>query len=103
MVNMASELLHLEHIFMAARRIKGHVRQTPCQHSKRLSKLLGFDVHMKMENMQHTGAYKERGALNKLLSLTEEEKAQGVFAASAGNHAQGKEYFNFYLISFNNH
>ena len=47
---------------------------------------------MKMENMQHTGAYKERGALNKLCSLTEEEKAIGVFAASAGNHAQGLAY-----------
>lgn len=47
---------------------------------------------MKMENMQHTGAYKERGALNKLLTLTEDEKARGVFAASAGNHAQGLSY-----------
>lgn len=85
-----SHHLTLEHIFLAARRIKGHVRHTPCHPSARLSKLLNSEVFMKMENMQHTGAYKERGALNKLLSLSAEEKAKGVFAASAGNHAQGK-------------
>lgn len=77
---------------MAARRLKGQVRVTPFQPSQRLKNLVGADVFMKMENMQHTGAYKERGALNKLLSLTPEERAKGVLAASAGNHAQGLSY-----------
>ncbi len=74
---------------MAAKRIKGHVRMTPSQTSKRLNAITGANVFMKMENTQHTGAYKERGALNKLLSLSDDEKNAGVFAASAGNHAQG--------------
>ncbi len=65
-----SSLVTLESIYLAARRIKGHVRQTPCQPSQRLNKLLGADIYMKMENMQHTGAYKERGALNKLQTLS---------------------------------
>lgn len=82
----------LESIYLAARRIQGHVRQTPVLHSQRLKALLGADIYMKMENMQHTGAYKERGALNKLCSLTTEEREKGVFAASAGNHAQGLAY-----------
>ncbi len=84
-----ANLVTLESIYMAARRIKGQVRVTPFQPSQRLNALLGAEVFMKMENMQHTGAYKERGALNKLSSLTNEEKSRGVFAASAGNHAQG--------------
>ena len=87
-----ANLVTLESIYMAARRLKGHIRQTPFQPSKRLNDLLGAEVYMKMENMQHTGAYKERGALNKLCSLTEEERNRGVFAASAGNHAQGLAY-----------
>jgi len=78
-----------ENIVAAAHRLKGHVRLTPLQPSARLSKLLGGEVWMKMENMQHTGAYKERGALNKLHSLTPEQRSKGVCAASAGNHAQG--------------
>lgn len=62
---------------------------TNCHPSARLSHIVGAHVFLKMENTQHTGAYKERGALNKLCSLTEDEKKLGVFAASAGNHAQG--------------
>jgi threonine dehydratase len=89
---MTTRGVTLENIFLAARRIKGHVRITPCQPSQRLNKLVGANIFMKMENMQHTGAYKERGALNKLYSLTTEEKSKGVFAASAGNHAQGLAY-----------
>lgn len=80
----------LEHIFLAAKRLKGHVRRTPCQQSIRLGDITGAKVFLKLENTQHTGAYKERGALNKLLSLTQEEKDLGVYAASAGNHAQGE-------------
>ncbi|GGY36439.1 threonine ammonia-lyase [Parvularcula lutaonensis] len=65
------------------------VAQTPCLKSTKLSALTGCDLHFKYENMQVTGAFKERGALAKLLSLTEAERAAGVIAASAGNHAQG--------------
>jgi threonine dehydratase len=86
---MSAHNLTLEHIFLAAKRLKNQVRLTPCHPSARLSKLLGADIHCKLENLQMTGAYKERGALNKLMSLSTEEKAKGVFAASAGNHAQG--------------
>lgn len=82
----------LENIIAAAHRIKGHVRHTPCIHSERLKNLLGGNIFLKMENMQHTGAYKERGALNKLMSLSAAEKNAGVYAASAGNHAQGVSY-----------
>jgi threonine dehydratase len=90
----------LEHIYLAARRLKNQIRHTPFQPSQRLNKLLGAEIYMKMENMQHTGAYKERGALNKLCSLTDEEKARGVFAASAGNHAQGISnlVMNFFIF-----
>lgn len=76
-----ANLVTLESIYLAARRLKGHVRVTPFQPSQRLNNLLGAEVFMKMENMQHTGAYKERGALNKLLSLTNEERARGVLGA----------------------
>jgi len=85
-------MLPFENIVAAAHRLKGHVRLTPLQPSVRLSKMLGGEVWMKMENMQHTGAYKERGALNKLHSLTEAQRKKGVCAASAGNHAQGLAY-----------
>ena len=79
-------------IVAAAHRIRGHVQHTPLQPSARLSNLIGCNSFLKMENLQHTGAYKERGALNKLKCLTPEERAAGVFAASAGNHAQGLAY-----------
>jgi threonine dehydratase len=87
-----AQSLSLEHIFLAARRIKDYIRRTPCQPSQRMNNLLNANIFMKMENMQHTGAYKERGALNKLMSLTDAEKSKGVYAASAGNHAQGLGY-----------
>ncbi|MCQ8184482.1 threonine ammonia-lyase [Parvularcula maris] len=61
----------------------------PCLRSEKLSELTGCDLHLQLETMQVTGSFKERGALSKLLSLTEEERAAGVVAASAGNHAQG--------------
>lgn len=66
-----------------------NVAVTPCLPSPKLSQLTGCDLHLKFENMQVTGAFKERGALAKLLSLTEVERLAGVIAASAGNHAQG--------------
>ena len=73
----------------AAARIAGAVVRTPTMHSRTLSDIVGADVWLKFENLQFTAAYKERGALNKLLQLTDEERARGVVAASAGNHAQG--------------
>ncbi|MGH9120227.1 MAG: threonine ammonia-lyase [Acidimicrobiales bacterium] len=72
----------------AARRIEGQVVRTPSTRSETLSNVLGADVVVKFENLQFTGSYKDRGALNRLLNLTDEERAGGVVAASAGNHAQ---------------
>lgn len=76
----------------AALAIAGKVIRTPCLKSETLSQLTGAEVWLKFENLQFTAAYKERGALNRLLSLTAEERARGVIAASAGNHAQGLAY-----------
>lgn len=73
----------------AAARIAGRVMRTPLIHAEKLSRLTGADIWLKLENLQYTGAFKERGALNKLLRLSPNERKQGVIAASAGNHAQG--------------
>lgn len=73
--------------------IKDRVLRTPCFPAARLSELTGANVVLKLENLQHTGAFKVRGALVKLLSLSAQERAAGVIAASAGNHAQGVGYF----------
>jgi threonine dehydratase len=79
-------------ILAAKDRLQGHIERTPCRHSRTLSEITGADVWVKFENLQFTAAYKERGALNKLLQLTESEKKRGVIAASAGNHSQGLAY-----------
>ncbi|PXA87242.1 threonine ammonia-lyase [Nostoc sp. 3335mG] len=79
-------------IRMAHERIAPSIVRTPTLHSITLSQLTGANVWLKFENLQFTAAYKERGALNRLLQLTDEEKARGVIAASAGNHAQGLAY-----------
>jgi threonine dehydratase len=76
----------------AARRIEGAVVRTPTILSRRLSELTGATVHVKFENLQFTGAYKERGALNKLLLMDGATRARGVIAASAGNHSQAVAY-----------
>ena len=76
----------------AAARIDGQIERTPCRHSKTLSQITGAEVWVKFENLQFTAAYKERGALNKLLQLTADERRRGVIAASAGNHSQGLAY-----------
>jgi threonine dehydratase len=68
------------------------VIRTPCLKSQTLSELTGAEVWLKFENLQFTAAYKERGALNKLLSLDADQRKRGVIAASAGNHAQGLSY-----------
>jgi threonine dehydratase len=78
------------HDIEAARDIlKGHIAATPCLHSRTLSEITGATVYLKFENHQFTASFKERGALNKLVSLNAEERSRGVIAASAGNHAQG--------------
>ncbi|MEJ0060827.1 MAG: threonine ammonia-lyase [Terricaulis sp.] len=81
-----------EAIQEAARRVAGHIERTPTRRSKTLSEITGADVWIKFENLQFTAAYKERGALNKLLQLTKDEKKRGVITASAGNHAQALAY-----------
>ncbi len=80
----------IEDIRAAAQRIEGAIVHTPMLMSRTLSEITGAEVWLKFENLQFTAAYKERGALNKLLQLTEEERARGVIAASAGNHAQAR-------------
>ncbi|WP_240913765.1 threonine ammonia-lyase [Sphingomonas sp. HDW15A] len=76
----------------AADRIRGAVVETPMLLSRTLSEIVDAEVWLKFENLQFTAAYKERGALNKLLQLSDEEKQRGVIAASAGNHAQAVAY-----------
>jgi threonine dehydratase len=84
--------LAFEDILAAADRLKGHIERTPCRHSRTLSEITGAEVWVKFENLQFTAAYKERGALNKLLQLDADERKRGVIAASAGNHSQGLAY-----------
>ncbi len=84
--------LTFDDILAAQSRLKGHIERTPCRHSRTLSEITGAEVWIKFENLQFTAAYKERGALNKLLQLTAAEKKRGVIAASAGNHSQGLAY-----------
>ncbi|HTX51647.1 MAG TPA: threonine ammonia-lyase [Caulobacteraceae bacterium] len=84
--------LALDDIKAAAARVAGHIERTPCRYSRTLSEITGAQVWVKFENLQFTASYKERGALNKLLKLSDDEKARGVIAASAGNHAQGLAY-----------
>jgi threonine dehydratase len=82
----------LKDIEAAAKAIEGHVERTPLRYSRTLSDITGAQVWIKFENLQFTASFKERGALNKLLSLSNSEKAAGVIAMSAGNHAQGVAY-----------
>ncbi len=79
-------------VLKARDKIAGAIEHTPCLHSKTLSRIFGCELWLKFENLQFTASFKERGALNKLLSLTAEEKSRGVIAMSAGNHAQGVAY-----------
>jgi threonine dehydratase len=87
-----AEVPTIEDIRVAAGRIAGAVVRTPMLVSQTLSEITGATIWLKFENLQFTAAYKERGALNKLLQLSDEEKARGVIAASAGNHAQAVAY-----------
>ena len=85
--------VNLQQIQAAARLIEGRVVDTPCHYSRTLSRLSGAEVYLKFENLQFTSSFKDRGALVKLESLSESEKAAGVIAVSAGNHAQAVAYF----------
>ena len=82
-------MLQLADIQAAAARLQGQVLDTPCVESRTLSQVTGAQVFLKMENLQFTASFKERGACNKLVQLSAEERARGVVAMSAGNHAQG--------------
>jgi threonine dehydratase len=82
-------VITLSDIEAARARLGDAIRVTPCARSERLSRLHGADVYLKLESLQSTGSFKERGARNKILQLTAAERAAGVIAASAGNHAQG--------------
>ncbi|GAA3750086.1 threonine ammonia-lyase [Terriglobus aquaticus] len=82
----------LADIQAARERVRDSVVYTPCDRSPILSGLTGQEIFLKLENRQMTGAFKERGALNRILTLSAEQSARGVIAASAGNHAQGVAY-----------
>lgn len=81
-------MLTLELIQQAAERIAGHVHRTPVMTSHSFNEVAGCEVFFKCENLQRAGAFKARGATNKILSLSDDEKARGVIAVSSGNHAQ---------------
>lgn len=85
-------MVTLSDIQTAMGRIRKSIQISPCTRSEAFSELAGNFVYLKLENRQRTGAYKERGALNKLLTLSAEERSRGVIAASAGNHAQAVAY-----------
>jgi threonine dehydratase len=89
---MNGQSVTLADVEAAARAIAGAVVRTPLVASRVLSRLTGADVRVKFENLQFTAAFKERGALNKLLSLDAGQRKRGVIAMSAGNHAQGVAY-----------
>ena len=82
-------MISLNKIIQAKRNIDGFVAKTPFGFAPKLSKIAGADIYLKKENLQITGAYKVRGAFNKIANLDENAKKCGVVAASAGNHAQG--------------
>jgi threonine dehydratase len=85
-------MIDLQTIQQAAERLQGQVLLTPCVESRTLSQIVQAQVFLKFENLQFTASFKERGACNKLALLSEAERARGVVAMSAGNHAQGVAY-----------
>jgi len=82
-------VITLDDVMAAARRLQGHVTRTPVLRCDALDAASGYAVHLKCENLQRAGAFKIRGALNKLLTLSDDERRRGVVAFSSGNHAQG--------------
>jgi threonine dehydratase len=89
---MTSVAIALADVLAARERLRDAIYYSPCSRSEMLSKLTGQQVFLKLENLQMTGSFKERGALNRLSMLTPDEARRGVVAASAGNHAQGVAY-----------
>src|SRR5580704_10892175 len=85
-------MLPLEMICQAQHRLRGLLHRTPLVHSTALSDRLGASTYLKLECLQKTGSFKPRGAFNKMLALTAEERSRGVVAVSGGNHAQGVAY-----------
>src|SRR5260221_7295625 len=85
-------MITLADVQAALERIRPSIYLSPCTLSATFSQLTGNSVYLKLDNLQRTGAFKERGALNKLLTLTQEERSRGVIAASAGDHAKGFAY-----------
>src|SRR2546430_11464315 len=84
--------VQFQDIQAAAKRLAGHVVESPCPRSIPLSEATGMQIFCKLEYLQRTGSFKERGARNALLLLSAEQKKRGVIAASAGNHALGVAY-----------
>jgi threonine dehydratase len=84
--------INLADVQAARERLRGSIYYSPCPHSQMLSALTGQQIYLKLENLQMTGSFKERGALNRIATLTPEQTSRGVVAASAGNHAQGVAY-----------
>ncbi len=84
--------ISLDDVVAARERLRGAIYYSPCPHSQMLSGVTGRQIYLKLENLQMTGSFKERGALNRIAMLTPEQAAKGVVAASAGNHAQGVAY-----------
>jgi len=84
--------INLADVLAARERLQDAIYYSPCPHSVMLSALTGQEVYLKLENLQMTGSFKERGALNRIAMLTSEQANRGVIAASAGNHAQGVAY-----------
>src|SRR6201996_2547956 len=88
----ATASLSLADVLAARERLNGSIYCTPCARSETLSRQTGQSIFLKLENLQMTGSFKERGALNRIATLTPEQAKRGVVAASAGNHAQGVAY-----------
>src|SRR5437764_3215084 len=86
------DMIQLSDVQTALGRIRADIRVSPCPRSETFSAVTGNSIYLKMDNQQRTGAFKERGALNRILSRSSDERARGVIAASAGNHAQGVSY-----------
>src|SRR5919197_5839083 len=88
----ADTILTVDDVHAARETIAGRLHRTPMFSSRQLSELTGGTVHLKAECFQRTGSFKPRGVLNKMASLSAEEKANGVISISAGNHAQALAY-----------
>jgi threonine dehydratase len=91
-MSSAPATITLADVLAARERIRSSVYYSPCNRSEMLSRITGQNVFLKLENLQMTGSFKERGALNRIAMLTPEQAKRGVVAASAGNHAQGVAY-----------